>query len=87
MFYAGYYLGFFCLGESILKKFLKREKYFVRPSRGVWKAFKNSVQDWLKSHFWTLVTLIDFLIIRSVFKIAFNFFSGKLLLFFGGGGS
>ena len=52
------------------------------------KFWKYSVQDWLKSHFWTLVTFTDFLKLSSK-KIfiwnSFNFFFRKT--FFLGGGS
>ena len=84
----------FCLGgESILKKSFEPrggEKNFFRPSRGGGgmlprKILKIRVQDWLKSHFWTLVTFTDSL--KSSSKKIFiwnscNFFSVKLL---GGG--
>ena len=79
-------------GKSIFKKMFEPrggEKNFFRPSRGSGrcsprKCWKYSVQDWLKSHFWTLVTFTDSLKSsskRSLFEIAVNFFSVKL---FGG---
>ena len=39
------------------------------------KFLKYSVQDWLKSHFWTLVTFTDSLKSSSkeIFKLALNF--------------
>ena len=65
----------FCLGqESISEKFLEPrsgKKIFFRACKGVQVACshgkfrKHSVQDWLKSHFWTLVTFTDSLISSS----------------------
>ena len=81
-------------GELIPEKFLEPrsgEEIFLGLVRGPGacshgKFWKHSVQDWLKSHFWILVTFTDSLYrrqIRSVFETAFNLFSGKT--FFGGG--
>ena len=64
------------------------DKNFFRPSRGPGacspgKFGKYSIQDWLKLHFWTLVTFTDSL--KSSWKKifiwnSFNLFSGKLFL-------
>ena len=61
--HAGFYLGFFVLGELNLKE-------FFRPSKEVWanaspvnfEKIVFDVQDWLKSYFWTSVTFTDALI-------------------------
>ena len=66
---SGFYLGLFVWGRKpILKKKILEprsvEKNFsglLRVSGGMLpqKILKDSVQDWLKSHFWTLVTFND----------------------------
>ena len=85
-----------CLrGKSIKKSFFEPrsgEKNFLGLLGGPGascpgKFKKNSVQNWLKWHFWTLVAFTDSLISssnKSVFEIAFNFFRQNLF-FFGGG--
>ena len=62
--HAGLCLGFFVggRGKSILKEFFRRSKG-VRGRAPPENFEKDSVQDWLKSHFWTLV--IDALISSS----------------------
>ena len=64
----GFYVGFFVWGEvDPEKKFWatrRWEKIFVGLLGGPkaccpGKFWKYSVQDWLKSHFWTLVTFTD----------------------------
>ena len=68
---VGFYLGYFVWEEVDPKNVCThagRLKNFFRTSRGVLghvhleKFEKISVQDWLKSHFWTLVTFTDSLI-------------------------
>ena len=65
---AGFYLGFFVWGGSrSWKKFWatrRGEKIFLGLLGGPeacspGKFWKYSVQDWLRSHFWTLVTFTD----------------------------
>ena len=68
---TGFYLGFFVWGrKSILKKIYearqRREKIVLGLLGGSGgmvslKILKDSVQDWLNSHLWTLVTFTDFL--------------------------
>ena len=71
---SGFYLGFFVWGEVDPKKFLdprSGDKKKFLGLLGVWghvhleKFEKISVQDWLKSHFWTLVIFTDSLISSS----------------------
>ena len=96
--FSGFYSGLFVWGggggESILKHWFWSQaatrKNFFRPTRGSGgmlpgKFWKDSVQDRVKSHFWTLVTFTDSLIgssnkisIWNSFKLFFrkNFFIG-----------
>ena len=73
--FPGFYLGFFVGGgESTPKNFWSHaaaNKNFLPALLGVpgacspGKFRKDSVEDWLRSHFWTLVIFIDSLISSS----------------------
>ena len=64
--HAGFYLGFFVGGESILKKFFRSFKGVRGHASPVnFEKIVFDVQDWLKSYFWTSVNFTDALISSS----------------------
>ena len=79
---AGFYLAFFVLwGSRSLKKFgatQQRDKIYksLLGGHAPSENFEKIVQDWLKSHFWTLVAFTDSLISSSN-KISISFFFRK----------